>query len=278
VPVHLRGTVDGVVAEYVRLLPIPAIALPSWSVREAWWLVLAAHETGHHVQYDLDPSLVQATRGALAAATGGSRWAAHWPGWALEAFADAYSVLMVGPAALWAISELEHAPPEQMAALRPGGRYPPATTRLTLLGELSRQSQGMDRPPAGDVQAVARALLNLTVEGHRLQDLSGLRTAWFAPGGRVAVWAQRLAGRDPLLTGLGERPSARLLVSAGVAAARREGEHRAVLHDNLVALLPGCGPDGTMGTPPQPAGIEALAGGLAAQLIHEVEPFHEVGP
>src|SRR5262249_318427 len=70
VPPDLRAPADAVVAEYVRELPIPTITLPEVVRREPWWLVLAAHETGHHVQRDLTPALVSDTRTAVAAAAG----------------------------------------------------------------------------------------------------------------------------------------------------------------------------------------------------------------
>jgi len=61
-PPDLRAPADAIIAEYIRELPIPTIALPAWATREAWWLVLAAHETGHLVQRDLSPGLEAATR------------------------------------------------------------------------------------------------------------------------------------------------------------------------------------------------------------------------
>ena len=142
VPPDLRAPADALVAEYVRELPVPTIALPEVVRQEPWWLVLAAHETGHHVQRDLVPTLVADTRAAVAAAVGacaGAGLADDWAGWAVEAFADTYSVLMVGAGAVWAIEELQLAEPARLVtAPAPGDRYPPPAVRLSLLGELCR--------------------------------------------------------------------------------------------------------------------------------------------
>jgi hypothetical protein len=299
VPPDLRGPADSPIADLVRRLPIPAIALPVWASSEAWWLVLAAHETGHHVQKDLASSLENATRSALAEAVRtvlrDEDAAAQWAGWGLELFADAYSILMVGEAASWAIDELEHAPATKLVAMpQPGDRYPPPAIRRALLGELARQAGAGDRRPGAKetlawiqsldepaaavrkvveshlaaVPAVATALLDISVDGQSLRRLSGARLEWFAAKGRMDMWARRLSAPAPVLPRLDERAAARLVIGAGVTAtAHTTGDDRLRLHNNLVEILPVCGPPGRMGVAPPAPEVDDLADDLARRLL-----------
>jgi hypothetical protein len=255
-PPDLRAPADAQVAEHVRELPIPTIALPNAATREAWWLVLAAHETGHHVQHDVIPGVV-ATSAALAEAADGSpggdaELAEHWSLWGQEAFADAYSTLMVGPGAAWAVDELQHATPARLVTVpQPGDRYPPPAVRLALLGEVAgcagmgvgalgapRQcGPGCMAPGAlgNTVSPAARdavdrhlrvlpgiaALLGLSPDGTTLRQLSGMRPEWFAAKGRVAAWAAQLRADTPIIAPVNTRPAARLAIAAGVAAYER---------------------------------------------------------
>ncbi len=304
-PPDLRAPADAVIAEHVRELPIPTIALPEIAEREPWWLVLAAHETGHHVQKDLLPTLESATSSALAAATG--ELGDTWSGWSLEVFADAYSVLMVGSTAAWAVDELQYARPANLVTRpEPGDRYPPPVIRLALLGELSRCA-GVDRPGApplaADVLAwlrtletsavspgarraverhlavvpmVAAALLGLPIGGSTLRALSGLRPDWFGPRGQVRAWARQLRTSSPLLSPVRLRPAARLAVAAGIAVVREAGPGSAAadgaedlehLRGNLLRVLPSCGEPGVLAASPPAPDVAALADRLAARLL-----------
>ena len=148
VPTDLRTAADAVVGEFIRELPIPIVALPALCRTEPWWIVLAAHETGHHVQHDVAPGLVATTQEALAKAVG-SDGADCWAAWAQEVFADAFAVLTVGPAATWAVEELQHGEPARLVSMpSPGHRYPPPVIRTALLGELARAAE-CDRPGPG---------------------------------------------------------------------------------------------------------------------------------
>ncbi|WP_283133225.1 hypothetical protein [Rhizohabitans arisaemae] len=287
VPAQLRGPADSTVAELTRSLPIPLVCLPEWSAQEGWWLVVAAHETGHHLHGDLDPGLRAATREALARTTGDEMWRA----WAAEAFADAYSVLMTGPAAAWIIEELEHAGDSALFTppYRPGP-YPPPVVRLALLAELVRAAgidvavpvPGLDRARGvpglarhlDAVPAAARALLDLRVESARvgptsLRELSGLAPEWFSPGGRGEKWTRRLTGGLAFPSGLKDASAARVLIAAGVGAATgpvdeptRRRVHRGLL-DNLAA----CGPERTLGAAPARPEITRVAESLTARLL-----------
>ncbi|MEU6998480.1 hypothetical protein [Nonomuraea sp. NPDC046570] len=267
VPAGLRPSADSVVEELVRELPIPVIGLPGWAARESWWLGMCAHETGHHVHHDFDPGLPYAVRSALAEV------GEEWIGWAAEAFADAYSAVMIGPAACWLVAELQHGPEEAM--LRPAGPYPSPVVRSALLAELcarlgapapaqpdldgllARAGRTQERRLA-EVPAVARALLGLPLGGRPLRDL-GLPDA-----GRASAWAGQLARGVPLFAGLDRPEAARELVAAGVAG---HAADPARVHANLVGHLPRCGGEGTLGaSAPQPA-VRDLARRLTGRVL-----------
>ena len=117
VPLQIKAPVDAPFDDLVDALPIPVTALPLWAAAESWWLVLAAHETGHHVQADLGLDSRRPVR----------FFAPDWAGWSREVFADAFSVLMVGAAAIAPVKELEHGDAEADDG-RTGARRPlPAT-------------------------------------------------------------------------------------------------------------------------------------------------------
>ncbi|HEU0104285.1 MAG TPA: hypothetical protein VFR07_18390 [Mycobacteriales bacterium] len=295
-PPDLRAPADSVVAECVQQLPIPTIALPATAVDEPWWLVLAAHETGHHVQRDLADGLVAGSRAAVAVAAGDL--ADDWSAWSLEVFADAWSVLMVGPHAAWAVQELQHGPPDALVVVpAPGDRYPPPAVRWALLGELARsagvagpgcdgaeQVRGwVDGLPAAAVHpkaraavqqqlavvpAVAAALVGLTIGERTLGQVSGLRPQWFGAGGRTDLWSGQLAAVAPVLSPLKERPAARIAVSAGVRAAATcaDPATRAVVAHNLLGVLPSCGGPGTLAAT-SVVDVSGLADDLAGRLL-----------
>src|SRR5262249_36518575 len=123
VPQGLRP-VDRMLASLLAELPLPLVALPSALLDAPWWLVLLAHEVGHHLQYDLEPrqALVGKTGDAIAAAAGDA--ANRWLPWRFELFADACSVIAIGPVAVHAIAELEWGSLDAMGAHR--AAYPPA--------------------------------------------------------------------------------------------------------------------------------------------------------
>jgi hypothetical protein len=287
----------------VRELPVPVIALPASCVDEPWWIVLAAHETGHHVQHDLAEGLTATTRAALHTATstspGDDTVAADWQRWAVEAFADAFAVLMVGTAATWAVDELQHAPPAQMLmAPTSSDRYPPAAVRTALLGEVARLV-GLDKPGPGvdDVRgwlagiptaevspsvaavverhlavtrAAAAALVDLPVADSTLRGLCATTPRRDVPGGDVDRWAQRLVVVDPTFTQRSARSAARTAIAAGVDAyLSTDADHAAKfarLRDNLPVLLASCGPPGVLAAAAAPD-VTALADRVADRLV-----------
>ncbi|NUR92045.1 MAG: hypothetical protein HOY71_48910 [Nonomuraea sp.] len=200
---------------------IPVISLPEWSVREAWWLVAAAHETGHVLLHDLD-------LGYEARSVAGD--------WAEEVFADVYAALMVGPAAAWVVAELGH------GLTADSLYYPPLDRRLSIM-ELA--------------DPLAAAMLDLEVGGVPLPGLAGVLDARL-----VAAWTGSLAVADPVITKVGARGSARAMIAAGVAA--RGGP---AVQANLLAHLPRCGPEGTMGSTLSRPGVDALADRLTRRVL-----------
>ena len=127
-------SVDPFFKRRIRELPVAVIGLPPMVVRRPWWLVVAIHETGHHVQQMLGDDLVGATAKALteAATAAGATpaEAQQWADWSGELFADAFAAVFAGDASVWAIEELERGHPADLVRARP--TYPPAVIRLQL--------------------------------------------------------------------------------------------------------------------------------------------------
>lgn len=139
-PSDLRPGLRSVFIEHVEQLSIPVIALPSGCQRRPWWLVVAAHEVGHHVQWIL-PGVRERTEQAITAAVDG-RLAAVWPKWHTELFADACAVLLTGRAFVWAVTELVRGAPEDP-------RYPPPRVRLAVALAVAANA-GLLNCPAAD--------------------------------------------------------------------------------------------------------------------------------
>jgi len=309
VPADLRAPGDAFVGEIVRELPVPSIALPAGCVDEPWWLVLAAHETGHHVQHDLADGLAAATRDALQTATsnqvGDDNLATDWQRWAVEAFADAFSVLMVGSAATWAVEELQHAPASELVTTPNGSdRYPPPAVRTALLGEVARlvglvdPGPGVDdvrrwleEIPAAEVppaavasvrrhlevtNAAAAALVGLPVSGVPLRDLCAGTPQQHESAQDVQRWADRLVVASPAIAHRSARSAARTAIAAGITAylstADDHDNRRTRLRGNLPALLATCGPPGVLAAPPPVADISELADRLATRLVAVADP------
>lgn len=222
VPDDLRLAGDAVLpASYLNRLPVPVVRLPPICVGSPWWLVYLAHEVGHHVQHDLleNLGLVRLFRERIEDAVrreAGSAVAATWGAWTEEIFADVFSVLMAGPAAVGAMAELEMRNAGDMVQRRP--RYPAPVVRLALLADtVGRASRGSldGRMALRDLQldqlaaahATTRddlALVGLVVGavleplpglGTSLLNLCGFDAADFAPEGAVEEWALTLQGQ-----------------------------------------------------------------------------------
>jgi hypothetical protein len=269
-PPDLRPSLHRVFDSHVRELSIPVIALPPICQRRPWWLVIAAHEVGHHVQWAL-PGISECAKKAITAVVGGSL-AGRWLNWHEELFADACAVLLTGPAAIWAIAELETQP----APTPSTGRYPPPLVRVAVARAVAEKAgiQDPDLPaqedhaftPAspgdrdeetaellGAVPAVAGALLGITSDsGEELLGLASL-TAHAYHDGVIEYWATALLRGDPVPEeSLG---AARFCVAGSVAAWQwvtgRDGtdqdlaDRTALLAGQVRRVLPDCAEPGT---------------------------------
>jgi hypothetical protein len=273
-PADLRPGLHAVFDSHVRQLSIPVIALPPVCQRRPWWLVIAAHEVGHQVQWGL-PGVRERTSEAIAGAARG-RLAARWASWGEELFADACAVLLTGPAVIWAITELE----TRTAPVLGTERYPPPAVRLAVARTIAGKAGLADAAgqvredlvtapsgpgPNGDiaellgaVPAVADAILRVAPDGGtELLGLASL-TARAYRDGVIGYWAEALlsqAAPVPEET-LG---AARFCVAGSVAAwqqvAGRDStdqdlaDQTAFLAGQVRRILPGCAEPGVRGGP-----------------------------
>lgn len=290
-PRDLSPDLHRVFADHVRQLSIPVIALPPLCQRRPWWLVVAAHEVGHHVQWTL-PGVKERTQKAVVAATG--RLAPRWQGWHQELFADACAVLLTGPAVIWAVAELETRPAPAPGAV-PHPRYPPAAVRLAMARAVADQAglpgsgfaAGEARASAdflsgGDdvaellvsVPAVAGALLGVTSDtGAELRDLAGAYDESL-----VRYWGKALlrTARPVPRRDLG---AARFCVAGSVAAWQSVAgqdiddqdlaDQTASLAGQVRAVLPDCAEQGRRGGL-QGRDIEARAKELARRFADDL--------
>lgn len=291
VPAGLRPGTDDLLRQHIERLPLPVIGLPPVCVQRPWWLIIAAHETAHHVQFEIG-GLEKQTQDAVTAAvgeiTGDSLLAGRWLPWCRELFADACSVLLTGPASTWAVRELETRAAASMR-MSPAKTYPPPAVRLAFLNAVAERaglppltSAEPDSADDGDalrqhlgcVPAVADALLSLAPAAGRapLRVLgSGAAEAWAAAPYGVAGWQTELLGTDPPLP-RDALDAARLCAAGGVAAwqhladADTAGESWQALASRLRAALVKCHEPGTRAAGPAPD-----AAGIADQFLTDLD-------
>jgi hypothetical protein len=262
-PTGLRPQVDKILEDHIGQLPIPVIALPLMCQRRPWWLVVAAHEVGHQIQYEF-PELADRTAKALDE---------PWRRWHQELFADACAVLLMGPAVIWAITELETRPAPAPDKMLDSG-YPPPPVRLAVVRAIAERAfperdvaRFTSALPVGDagldalldcVPAVADALLGLTTRGGK--QLRGLATATARAyeTGDIGDWERKLRYEDKPdpERSLG---AARFCVAGTVAVwqslasedltAQKFAARTADLAGQVLGVLPDCAERGTRGGP-----------------------------
>jgi len=280
-PADLRFDVEATfIKEFLSQLPIPLIGLPPGSLEYPWTLALVAHEVGHHVQYDLQqggafvPQFGTWIETALGPAAS-PELVARWTGWGREIFADAWSVVMIGPAALWALVDLEVGADERL--LRWHDAYPSPLVRFSLMAGLLRALEvepidalrGVD-PESRRIgpslvrdnkdlrsvlvedldaaRSVATALAEIPVINDlTLADLGRWEKRHFVPYGTTSDWTSAFGAVDdpvPLTT----VESARLATSgavwawAGLSGLKdddRETSRRA-LHERVIRTIARC--------------------------------------
>jgi hypothetical protein len=241
-PQDLRSDVDAeFLGEMLKQLPIPVTGIPDTAVAEPWSLAYLAHEIGHHVQFDFAGGSLLQTFGDALKVVGGVRW----QGWSKELFADFYSLLMLGPWALWALAELVWSDPTTMLD-DSNPRYPCPLVRLLLMKVANKlkidgtaalrglqKSAVLDGPPAilrgrdlkpvaradlDQVKAVAGAIVSTAYLGRTLTSLCSFSPAEFTkPNGTVPLWGDALRGNGVMVR-QGSLESARLVLAGGVAA------------------------------------------------------------
>jgi hypothetical protein len=291
-PPELRPGPDDLLRKHIERLPVAAVGLPPICCRRPWWIILTAHEAGHHVQFEAAQShLEELTQERVVAAAYGSghdvELAEAWRPWCRELFADACSVLLVGPAAVWAVAELEM---RTTAGLRksPSGSYPPPLVRLSVLRAVASEAGMAVEQPAGAEAAspdaaggddrigrllacvpdVAIALTSLDpASGHPLRSLGDATTTAYGDGGSVASWRSELLGADEPIP---QRTldAARFCVAAGVDTWERFGGQPGLaeqLASRLRTILPLCREPGT-----RAAGVTHDADDVTRQFVADL--------
>ncbi len=280
--------------EFLATLPLPVLRLPAWCVNAPWWLIFIAHEVGHHIQHELDlvEPFAQRLRAVAQKAGAAPAEIKAWGNWSEEIFADLFSLLMTGPWALWAMTELELSTPAAMVAPKP--RYPAAVVRLALMAEVATQLElnttsalrGLDlaQIAAGDpatardfglVKAMAAALLaQLADSCGEPADFCGFDVTNFQADGTIENWADLL--RAPLPPpGEKHLASARQIVTGSVCAwaaianladAQQRMEEKTRLSKHLLQTLQESGPEGTRADG-QPDGSRPEKGREFAELL-----------
>jgi len=267
---------DGFFAGRIRELPVPVVGLPPVVVRRPWWLIIAIHETGHHVQHALADGVPAALAAAAKRAGADGAEQGQWSDWASELFADAFAAAFGGASAAWAVAELEQVSGDPFAAR---DTYPPAEARLriarALVTETGAADPGFtlvgDEPPANPksrellerVPAIAVALLDHPLGKTTLRALAGKGPALAQAQAR---WAAELSAGDA-------QPSNTLRAAAecvgGAVRAWRDSDRSdpGPLRKSVLNVLRECGPDGTRAAGPDesPAAAQALIDALLAE-------------
>ncbi len=287
---------DRQLAEALRVLPVPLVGLPVAIGDEPWWLTLIAHEVGHHVHYDLDAAAIAATGDALEQASGDPGWQA----WRHEVFADAFSVVALGPAALATIAELEWDGAEAMAAGR--AVYPPVMLRLALMAEVARalgfSAVAFDRTSwqpwlaalaptlrarldaqLAHAAAAARALLDLPVGKGSLARLADRAAPAATPSDpEVAALRRFLGGHDVAVSRT--RPAPRRAIAlaferyrglASIDDAVARDRARATLRAQVVPLLDRVGDRAVVKRAPRSTADDTAVVDRILDAVHAVE-------
>ena len=232
VPADLQRRSDQMLQAFLTTMPIATIAIPPATVRRPWWLIVLAHEVGHHVQAettvdDKNP-LVEAVTAAVERAGGSCAEQELWGTWAEEIFADAFALVLAGTASIWAVEELEWRPDGRLMESH-SNIYPHPLIRLELqrlLASRCRLSAALDGLATGArteyaddpcmrmAPAVADAVLRVRFGAATLLELAERTPEWQAMAMR---WRAELMRTGDVRQDV-EHGSARLCVAGGVHA------------------------------------------------------------
>lgn len=292
VPPDLRdeGEAVSLLRDHLNKMPIPVVRLAPSCIPAPWFLVYLAHETGHHLQYDLlpDRKLVTGFRKTIEAAiktqTGSDDEARKWGRWSKEIFADMFSVLTMGSWAVWAMVELDFKPAPDLDEDRDD--YPSPAMRLALLADAcDRIAEGTDGRDAlrgllaPDPDPVRSAVLDAVLgplpelNGRSLKGLSIPDPPGFKRG--VATWREILLnpanGQQPL-PGLENAP---ILTGGALAAWQSVAAQRVPeadfmrasrsLGDRYIERMAAGAPEGT-----RAGAEEADVAGIADNILDEI--------
>jgi hypothetical protein len=308
-PPDLSPEADSVLVAFLGKLPVPVISLPPLCVTDPWWLILVAHEVGHHLQFDLCGGwTLVGTFGDIvesASAAAGAPEPGSWRNWSQEIFADLCSVYAVGPAAIRGIVQLELDDEERMLRST-RAKYPPPLVRIALLalaadraGVRGREAldplriDGHGMPgPWGDylrlqLKVAAEVLASLASTAvpaiGSLDRLFEWSPAAHLPGGRVSALRDGLLGRAPLHVQR-SAVSPRLTTAAAVAAwdhvagipqPKDREEERAKLAERVPAAIVAGREEGTRAAErTAPIAVDRLVEDLSS-LLSESFPLHE---
>ena len=293
--------------DFLQELPIPIISLPLVCLQAPWWLIFLGHEVGHQIQCDLCPpgqlEIDFATLLDDQVVKNDESSLSEWYSWGKEIFADVFSILLMGPWAVWAMAELEMT--DELGMLRRHPLYPPPVVRLALMAKVA-QEFGVDgqaalqgfQPeaivkgpvtPGGEkllekaaqdleqLPGIVDAIKDYTIGSFgKLKDLVDWNKGVFGVEDQVSNLAKALRGEkkphpDKSLSG------ARLYISAAVAAwdeivkiddDRRRQSEQARLAANILTVLPQCQTEGTRRAgAPEPAQDPEVLGERFARLL-----------
>jgi hypothetical protein len=273
---------DALLRSALDPLPVPLIGLPPVVHSRPWLLGALAHETGHHLQRDLCGGAFYRGLGhklEAAAVTAGAD-PTGWSGWHEEIFADACSVLLLGPAAGTVAAEMLRGSDASMLA--EDGTYPSSVVRQQLMHEVlcyagspasarvpAYQPEGLDDLAVEDTDELMRIRVKTRISAAKpvvgellsqspgdhgsLPALCGWDASRYAPDGEVQYWRDELLRTDaePLPETLPH--TARTALAGGVAAWQKmtSGDNaawraggRENLADRIRELLPQCRPPG----------------------------------
>jgi hypothetical protein len=304
---------DALLRSTLETLPVPLTGLPPVVHSRPWWLAALAHENGHHLERDFAGGSIYTSLGpALEAAAKADAEQASWRGWHEEIFADACSVLWLGPAAAVATAEMLQTADALMLA--EDDAYPSLVVRQHLMGQMLADAgcqfaasvpefrpdrlAGLELDPSDEplrtraktrldaVNAVAGELMHRAMDGdHSLPALCGWVPARYGEGGAAAYWRDQLLCDDNEPLPETEAQTARTVLTGGVAAWQAIASHeddgwrvaaRHRLAARMTALLPLCRPEGRRGgaepSEPEVAAADATLTGVLFGEELQAEP------
>ena len=241
---------EGPLKRFFANLPLPLLQLPPTVVSAPWAHVLIGHETGHFIQDLIQPKggyrKIFREKVQAAAKRISPDAESVWGKWAPEIFADLFSVLAMGPWAVWVMGQFELARPGKCTTR--GTNYPSALTRIFLMAQFAAKAglgnaadlateAGLDPTLAADSEEVktdlkiaeeVAALIDDSLPDGLplLREMLDFKAADYKPeiglenAGEVVQWASALIGGTAKADDTNLRTAR--MVAAGAAQAWKE--------------------------------------------------------